>query len=439
MLEKKRTGMARLLQWLSPTRGVDTQKALQHMTAPNADALLALFNQALYNYVGYGAPLYSDANTQNFIDKGYRMVADLYSVVSWIAQKGAKVGFEVHDSKGGVVDHEVLRILNNPNPEQGRVEFLEQFYSFYLTTGNAYTWMLPRTGARGVLEMHVLPSQWTAIVSDGPMRPVGGYTLTYSGERSLAPDQVIHVKTTNLDYGAGRELYGMSPIQSAWNIVEKAKSNQEAAKASFDNRGAAGLLYRKPPDTATMPMTQAQFDDLQKRAQDVMGGAKNRNKIIAQEGDFGYINFGLSPVDLNLLADAEASLLDICNIYHVPSQLFNVSAGQKYDNMQSAGRMAYTDAILPMVERFAQKFTRKVLQGVYGEDLTLVPITSDIPEMQGSKKEQAEWLRMADWLSVDEKRAEQDYEPTDGGDVVLVSSASVPLDLAGMDKAIPEA
>jgi HK97 family phage portal protein len=267
---------------------------------------------------------------------------------------------------------------------------------------------------------------------------VGGYTLTYSGEKPLAADQVIHVKTTNLDYGAGRELYGMSPIQSAWNIVEKAKSNQEASKKAFDNGGAAGVLSRKPAEMNTLPLSQEQFDNLQERVKQVMNGPKNANKIIALEGDYQYHKFGLSPVDLNLLEDAEATLLDICNIYHVPSQLFNVSAGQKYDNMQAAGRMAYTDAILPMVDRFAQKFTRKVLQGVYGEDLKLVPITSDIPEMQASKKDQAEWLRMADWLSVDEKRAEQDYQPTDGGDVVLVSSATVPLDLAGMDKAIPE-
>jgi len=406
--------------------------------APQDTQSVEMLMRSVYQWVGQGMPLYDDQNDQNYIQKGFQAVADLYSVVSWIAQKGSELRFEVYDERTGKVieNHEALEVLYHPNPLMSREEFFELSYLFQLITGNTYNWTLPRTGGRGLLEMYVLPSQWTRIVSGGWMEPVAGYTLDYRGGIVYPKEQVLHVKTSNPYFNSGSELYGMSPLKSGWNIVQKANSNQIAAKRAFDTQGAVGVLSKEAEaNTFTTP---EQFENLQQRVKKIISGPEKAGKIIAEQGKFNWINFGLSPVDLNLLKDAEATLLDVCNLYHVPSQLFNVSAGQKYDNMETAGRMAYTDAILPLVNRWVSKYTMQYIKPMYGATLRLRPIISDIPELQTSKATQVEWLSKATWLTVNEKRVEMDYEPKPDGDVILVSGSDVPLDMVGLDRAIPE-
>jgi len=372
------------------------------------------YNKAVYQFLGTNHPLWKQANEDNFINHAYAINHQVYTVVKWKAQKAAAVDYAVYENNKGKLtkldDHEVLEVLYNPNKMQGKVEFFEQFYGFKDLTGNAYAYTPKLEVGRDagkITEMHVLPSQWTQIETGGILEPVKGYSIVYDGNSKVfKADNVIHSKYAQYEYNNGSELYGMSPIQAGWKLIQKSNENIEAAKKSFENLGAAGLLHEKHSDQVSPligSMTKEQLAQFNKDLDKKIKGAHNRGRIFVTSADLGYINFGVSPADLKLLEDAQSNFKDICRLYHVASEIFGDADSATYNNVAEARKRSMIDGVLPNVNSFCAEFTRSVLPA-YGKNLVLKPDTSNIEELQDDKAQQVAMLKDAYWIKTQRKQ-----------------------------------
>ena len=76
------------------------------------------------------------------------------------------------------------------------------------------------------------------------MNPVKGYKLNMgrTGAKPLPFEDVGHMRTPNLDYTEGRQLWGMSPLRAGLLALDRSNSNYEASAKSFKNMGMAGIL-----------------------------------------------------------------------------------------------------------------------------------------------------------------------------------------------------
>lgn len=376
------------------------------------------FNQRLYQYLGMNTPVYKEGNDEAYITHGYQINHQLYSIVSWKAQKAALVDLAVYENKNGkhvkLEGHEVLEVLYRPNSMQGKAEFFEQFYGFKALTGNAYAYT-PKldfgTNKGKIKEMHVMPSQFTEIVSGGVFDPVKGYKFQW-GDRIMdfTKDDVLHSRYANYNYENGSELYGMSPVQAAWKLLQKSNSNIESSKKGFDNQGAAGVLYEKATDSPMIgTLTKEQTEQLNRDLDKKIKGVNNKGRIFITSADLGYHNFGLSPADLKLIEDAQANFKDLCRVYHIPAEIFGDKDSATYNNVSEARKRGYTDGVLPDVKAFCSEFTRHILPA-YGKNLILKPDTSNIEELQADKAKLAEWLNKAYWIKTQRKQELMDEE-----------------------------
>ena len=389
------------------------------------------FRRALGQNIGSKVPIYKDADEQGYITEGYNKNPLVFAIVQWKARKAAAIDFKVvqkdQNGKKLIKDHPVLDLIYNPNPLQGKQEFFEQYHGFKYLTGNSYIWGAgpgegPNKGR--AQEMHVLPAPLVEIVSGANYDPVSGYRVIYGGQSTFddfPEDQVMHSKYANYYFVNGNQDYGVSPLLAGWATLQKYNSNIDSRKAAFDNMGALGMLIEKDDWAAYTDeqrrRAQAQFDKKYK-------GKDKKGSIIYTGGEFEYINFGANPVDLQLIEDAQASAVDLCNLFHVDPRLFGIDS--TYTNLAEARKISYVDGILPEVKAFCDEFNRWQMPQ-WGKNLYLEPDTSNIEELQPDLEKMAGWLQNAHYLKETEKREMMGKEPDPELDLYLYPANLIPL------------
>lgn len=422
-----------------------------------------MFNDTIYGQL---------QNTEAFITDAYQKNADLYSIVSFIASKVSVAPFtlyEVKDEKmlrkyNGLTsnptfeslqsanfiktkalnevgsNHPLLKILNNtPNNNMNGGEFKFACAVYRLLTGNTYIYGLaPDSAPEKFVELHILPSQFTNPVSGGQYMPVKGYKLDFLPDpKDLLPkENVAHYRYFNPDFTIGNpHIVGQSPLQAASNLILRSNSGFEASTKAFQNGGLTGVLY----EDGGVSLTEAQRMQLQNHIDDKMTGPGKFKQIVAASSKLGWLQIGSSPVDLGILQSIATDLRSMCNIYHLPSQLFNDPEGKTYMNMGEARKVALTDAILPELTALRDALNQWLIPGWNKADKKTYYLDFDLSvyaEMQADMKSASEWLDKCWWITPNEKRQQQDYdvlgkefdEPFVPAGLMPLSQASVPID-----------
>lgn len=412
-------------------------KRIDQQLELKAQSIENKIHEALYRHIGNGTAVWSDQNFTSYIRNGYEANLYVYAIVSWIARKAAAMPFKVERyTKNGdpeqIFDHPIIDLLESPNDLQGQFEFFEQYYGFRLLTGNTFMYkLMPGAGLNAKMpqELYVLPANLTEIIaSDNPMMPIKGYKLTEYWGKEFLPEEVMHSRYANYDYRSGREWYGMSPIMAALKVIDKSNESFNAGKRAFQNMGADGLIF---PKNAPAPLTEEQVEQNQKRLDKKIRGSDNFKRRVLVSSEMGYLQFGMSPQELQLLEDAQITKDDLCSVWHLPGEVINnqKSSGLNDGARNTARKIAYQDAVLPEVQAFCDEFNRSVVIPNF-PDIRICPDTSKIPELQADKVEQARWLGLSPHLTDNEKREVQGYGPIEGGDVLR---AGQPMDLSITD------
>jgi HK97 family phage portal protein len=234
------------------------------------------------------------------------------------------------------------------------------------------------------------------------MQPVMRYEV--KGDRSLVfpAESVIHLKYWTPNYINGQFLYGISPLQAARRVVTRSNSSYDASVAAFQNMGASGILS---PDTtvgATEPLTEEQQVDAEKRFARKTG-PKNAGKPFISSIPMKWQQVGMSPVDLAIIESDKMDLRTLCNIYHVPSELFNDAANKTYSNTKEAGSAVYTNAVIPALVQLRDAFNQYIYNRYQGKIFVDFD-TSMISELQDDLQGMATALSQVYWLTPNEKR-----------------------------------
>jgi phage portal protein BeeE len=96
-------------------------------------------------------------------------------------------------------------------------------------------------------------------------------------------------------------------------------------------------------------------------------------------------------------------LRTICNIFHVPSELFNDANNKTYSNTKEAGSAVYTNAVLPQLNQFRDAFNNFIYKR-YGGKIFVDYDASMISELQEDLQKITTALSGAYWITPNEKR-----------------------------------
>ena len=365
-----------------------------------------LLNKILYQYTNDVAYLLDD-NMQNYVDAGYKGNIHVYSVISAITQRCTGIPFTHTLNDNEVTNSDMLKLLDHPNPMQGRDEFIEALFSWLLITGNAYIYqMSPDEGLNKgkPVELWLLPAHLTEILGGGMQKPVAGYQVKIGAGITfpIPAEKVIHLKYFNpTTDNSGSNLYGMSPLTAGLLTIQASNEGYKALNKAYQNGAPAGILTgTKETD---LEYTPEQIEALQDRFARKYGNADNYMKPLFMRNPMQWIKMGYSVVDMNIVDLMKYTLQDVCNLYHVPIHLFSGDAAT-LDNYKESRKSIYTDAVIPLFDRFCSKlnpdFPGKFVPGSeIGFDTTVIPeLNVDVQAMSAA-------LNPAWWMTGNEKRA----------------------------------
>jgi len=361
-------------------------------------------------------------NADAYIKHGYQGNVDVYSIIRRYVTMSTQARLALYQrQKDGtnmeIFDHDLCAFLYDANPSMSMEQFREAYTVYMLSIGNNF-WYKPvlDSGANKgkTTQIFALPGNDIEVYSENHSILQDG--IIYKLEGSNVPfdnNEIFHSKYFNPLFFSKPTLYGQSPLQAAAVILAKQNASETTQAKQFENQGPAYLMYRDSPD-AWNTLSEPQKKALEKELNGLSKKGKQGGAIVLKD-KFGVIKLGISAADLNLLETSKEGRRILCNVYSMPSILFNDNSSATYNNVVEARKAAWTDALIPHNNRFATDLTRFLINPVeqyktagyfFGIDYSMVD------DLQYGIKDKVEWMIRAR-LTPNEIREELGYNKID--------------------------
>lgn len=342
-----------------------------------------------------------------YIEEGYQGNADIYSIVRRYVTMSRQASMELRRKKSDgeievVTDHELIKFLTDANPRMSMLEFKEAYDIYLLVTGNSF-WYKPILGSGQntgkAIEIYTLPSNDVEIIQGGNRitAPVKNYKLV-SSSQPFEPEEVFHDKYFNPKFYTDTTLFGQSPIQAAARQVAKQNEAADTEQKQFKNQGPSYFMYRDS-ENSWNDLTPTQKVELEKEINSVAKKGKQGGGMLLSD-KFKIEKLGISAADLNIIESTQDGRRILCNVYQLPVSLFNDPEGSTYNNVSTARKAAWTDALIPHNNQFANSLTNFLIRPVdeYVKDgLFFAMDYSNVEELQSGIKDKVEWMSKAKW------------------------------------------
>lgn len=389
-----------------------------------------------------GAPVWTEWNLEMVARQGYKKNTVCYGAVSDLASSAASVPFILKDERGRVLDkHPLLDLLNRPNPYQGKNEFWEAVYAFRWLMGNTYVEGADKAGNPNpsrIEELYCLPAQHMKVV---PGRiGIQKYQFQYAGRNVYYPVNPVNGQSAIMHWKSFNPTniwYGMSPLEAAGIALDIFNKANVWNRSLLDNGARPSGAVTFKDDEGGM-LTDEQFERLEAQVQEKYGGSSAAGKILLLEGGLYWTQMSMSPHDMDFLNSRNTTARDVAAALQYPSMLLGIPGDNTYSNQKEARQAVWEDTIIPsMVEPLCSHLTRW-LEPYFGKGLTITYDENAISALQ--PRRDAIWKRAekAEWVTVNEKREMTGFPPKPGGDVILVKTGTVPMNVAASQTEMPK-
>ena len=333
----------------------------------------------------------SSRRYKDYAKDGYQENAIVHRCIQLIANSASAVDLCVYSDDEKLENHELISLLQRPNPAQSGVEYFASLYSYLLISGNSYL-LRDTEGATALRELYLLRPDRMRINASHTMIPQsydyvidGKVVNSYQVDPTTGSGQVKQIKLWNpLD-----DFYGLSPIlASAYNIDQHNLAGMHNVALLKNGCTPSGMLKFEPTDETGMStsLTDEQrarlLEDLEFRFQ----GTHNSGRPMLLEGNFDYTQLGLNPKDMDFLDLLNLSAREIALAFGVPSQLVGIPDSQTYSNMEQAKLGLYEETIIPLLTR-VESDLNEYLSPLYDGNISVRYDLDSIPAMAEKRKQ----------------------------------------------------
>lgn len=387
---------------------------------------------------------FKNADDEQFIDYGYLTNADLYSIVQMDARKFSSIPVNTYKVKateekayrrykrykgymGGPTikmqrkaleeieeNNDISRLLQKPNPSQGADSFWMTVRGFTLLTGETFIWK-QREGEDNmgkVVALWVLPTQYMTVVgSNESLFTVDHYIFSPPGSADMVipKTDVIHWKgwTPLFDTYNREQLRATSPIKALFRTLTASNEADDAMVAMYQNGGAKGVMYNETLDTLA-PDQQGQLKAVIDKK---INNKAVKASVAAIQGKWGYLDLGMSSVDMQLLDSKKVSRKQFADALGVPFDL--VEGDKTYANREQAMKDWVSNSIYPAWKSLCDELNRALVPE-FGVDAARIVIDVDIsmlPEMQDDMEKLTKIAADSWWITVEQKQVLTGNEP----------------------------
>ena len=217
----------------------------------------------------------------------------------------AIAGLPLHEMRGGVKLNTLTSIIDRPDANRSRRDFISDIVASLCLDGNAFVRKL-RYGNE-VVSCQVLPPSLVAVRDDGrdPAAPVLRYS--YLG-REYTPDEITHLKFLNVP---GR-LRGLGPISAAREEVEGAQMARDyKAKFYTDSSNIKGYLQTEEKVTP----------EIAKNAKEAWKATGTAADVKVLGSKLKYVPLDMKPADLQFLETQKFDTTQIARLLGIPASI----------------------------------------------------------------------------------------------------------------------
>ena len=325
------------------------------------------------------------------------------------------------DGRDKAVDHPNYILLNQgPNAENTPYEFWGFMTASLALWGNAYAQIMRKGNVLYGKPEKLIP------LYPGRMkvaRVKGKIIYTYrqaNGEnRAFFQQEILHIRNV-LTNG----LKGYSPVQVLRDSIALGMATQEFAERFYENDATPSTVVIRKGAPA---MSTAAVKNFREAWNDQHKGLKNKHNIgiIPEEMDIKTIGMPLK--DAEFLELMKYSKRDIASIWRIPLNLLNDWEYNTFTNATEMVLVYHKDVLLPVLTCIQQAihrdlFTKEELKTYYCEFLPDALLRGDTAQRFSAYGEAID----KGFMKPNEARAKENWNPEDGGDVLLFPTNHIP-------------
>lgn len=396
--------------------------------------------QALISMQNLGNAVWTPRDYDNLAKEGYQKNVVAFKAVNELITGAEQAPWFVQRLVDGEwVDDascDLARLLSQPNPQQSSPSFFGALVGFYSISGNGYIEGVKPSIGRPPRELYVLRPDRMKVIpgSSGP----AGYVYTVGGTEkkwSVDDNAIRHIKT----FHPRDDWYGMSPIEAAAYSIDIHNGSLEWNKSLLDNgaKPSGALVYAPKRENAPDFLPDEQFTKLKAQMDALYAGKSNAGRPMLLEGGLQWMQFSLSPAEMDYINAKDTTARDICTAWGVPPQLLGIPGDNTYSNMREARQALWEQKLLPMLYKIRDELNAWLAPQFRDGTYRIMIDEDDIPALAPRREEKWKKLQDANFLTINEKRKALDYEEVDGGDVIYQSATLIPIGASPFDSITP--
>lgn len=352
--------------------------------------------------------------------EGYEINPYVYRCVDLRASAVANVDPIVVGRDGDEIedpDHPLKRLLTRPNPSQSWYEFIHTVESHKALWGNAF--ILPIMTVRGPTELWTIsPDIVSYMPSNSLFDPVDHWILSGDSMTTLPPNGLIHIHS----FRSSDPVLGSSPLMSAGLSVAQQNAAREWNLSMLKNGAKPSLAI-----TMQQVLTKPAFQEFKNSLRSEFTGPKKAGSVMVMDGGKSVVPVGFNPTEMDWTQSMIMSAREIAIALKVPPELVGDSTNKTYSNSQEANKEFATGTIDPECNIIYAELSHS-LSGYYKDVLRITYDRMMIPGMRGDQTQLMQAVNMAEFLTINEKRAALGYDEIPNGDRILVGMGKVPYE-----------
>lgn len=375
-------------------------------------------------------PQWPERDFAKIAKEGYAQNPIVNACVYMVARAAADIELEIKRGGEEVEIPELEALLKRPNPMQDGQAFRIATLSDFLLAGEFFAERVDVS--RKPKELYrINPGRMT--VDPGPQGFPRSYTYKDANGSKVFPVDVakgvmpiLHVK----EYHPTNDWRGQPNIDPAAFAIDMHTGALRWNNALLNNgaQPSGALVYA--PKEGGDKLSEEQWLRLKAELEESFSGQKNAGKPLLLDGGLDWREMGFSPKDMNFGEGLHEAARLIALSFGVPPLILGIPGDNTFANYTEANKAFYRQTVIPLLAQWCRAFSWW-LGPSFGGEIEIVPDCDDLEVFADERAAQWDRIEQSNSLTINEKRERMGLDPVPGGDVVLVPSSLVPLEVAG--------
>jgi HK97 family phage portal protein len=238
-------------------------------------------------------------------------------------------------------------------------------------------------------------------------------------------DEVLHIVESLIQPGAVRGISRISMLKESLGLGMALDSYAQR----FFGQGATGNFAITVPGSLTPEQAKQMADSVDSRH----GGWRKSSKTIVMHSGAAIEDIGVDPERSQSIESRRMFVEDVCRIYSIPTHMMSLPGTNTYSSIEQTQIEFVTLGLRPYVALIENALST-LLQvypnglGAFCEFNLTALLRGDI----NSRATAASVAIQGGWLTVNDVRQGEGLSKIDGGDVLRVPLANVPIDAADL-------